>query len=146
MPTDLKTVVTFKTSKFNTTEHKSYFINPTCFGDDTCNWLIAKLSADGITCAKEPGQEDFGWYFTFQVNGKEYCFVCGFREGEDNNPGEWAGWIERSTGFFEALIGGRNKNIDPLAISAIDQALRSEPAISDVKWYSKHDFDRGLES
>jgi hypothetical protein len=34
MNTQIRTVVTFNSSAFNTTQPKSYFINDCCFGDD----------------------------------------------------------------------------------------------------------------
>jgi hypothetical protein len=30
-----------------------------------CKWLIEELTKKGVDCDKEPGQEDFGWYFNF---------------------------------------------------------------------------------
>jgi hypothetical protein len=40
MDTTIKTVVTFKSSAFNMSEPKKYFVNSSCFGDDLAGWLI----------------------------------------------------------------------------------------------------------
>lgn len=63
---DKKTEVYFLSSAFNCTQPKDYFINDCCFGDDVARWLIQQLRTQGVQTA-EPGQEDFGWYFTFYV-------------------------------------------------------------------------------
>jgi hypothetical protein len=61
-----RTLVTFKSSAFNTSEPKPYFINPGCYGDDVAKWLTRELRGRGFKTDEEPGQEDFGWYFNFE--------------------------------------------------------------------------------
>ena len=41
----MRTLVTFRSSAFNTTQPKDYFINPGCFGDDVAKWLMGELRA-----------------------------------------------------------------------------------------------------
>ena len=45
MAEPVRTVVTFRSSAFNTTESKDYFINECCFGDDAARWIIERLTA-----------------------------------------------------------------------------------------------------
>lgn len=78
MPATIRTVVTFQSVAFNTSEHRDYFTNPGCFGDDVAIWLIEELRKRKFETAAKPGQEDFGWYFTFHVSGIEYCLVIGY--------------------------------------------------------------------
>src|SRR5437764_5341273 len=54
----MNTEVRFRSTAFNCTEPRDYFINPCCFGDDVCRWLIRELRARGHRTADEPGQED----------------------------------------------------------------------------------------
>src|SRR6185503_13266657 len=96
MDATVKTVVTFKSSAFNVSEPKEHFINPCCFGDDVARWLAEQLRDKGCQAGYVPGQEDFGWYFSFLVAGIEYCFVIGHRPGDENGEGVWIGWLERS--------------------------------------------------
>jgi hypothetical protein len=39
----MRTIATFNSDAFNTTEEKDYFINPSCFGDDAARWLLNSL-------------------------------------------------------------------------------------------------------
>lgn len=133
--TKMKTEVHFRGAAFNCTEPRDYFINPCCFGDDVARWLIERLRAQGLGTAEEPGQEDFGWFFTFFAGGAEHCFVIGFQDNDSVTGDQWLGFVERDTGFFSSIFGGRNRHISPEAIQAIDTALRSSPAIQRITWH-----------
>ena len=142
----MRTLVTFQSKSFNTTDEKEYFINPCCFGDDVCKWLIERLRANGIKTDDEPGQEDFGWYFNFTVPEGEHCCVVGYRPGDtDDEAGDWIAWIEKSQGFLGSIFGGRNRGIAPSAPNAIHGVLTSAPEISSVKWHERKEFDKGQE-
>jgi hypothetical protein len=145
LSTTLKTVVTFKSAAFNLVEAKPYFINPCCFGDDVAKWVIQQLRTRGYKAADEPGQEDFGWYFTFVVMGMEYCFVIGHRPGDDKAEGIWIGWLERSRGFIASLLGGRKRGIHPAAAQVIHETLSNSSLITDVCWHFRRDFENGHE-
>lgn len=138
-----RTVVTFGCSRFNTSEPRDYFINDCCFGDDVVKWLIEQLSSAGYQC-DEPGQEDFGWYFTFRVSEIGHCFVISYRPGAPNELGEWIGWLER-TGFLRSLLGRRRRGILPEAIQVINRILINEKTVRDVTWHLRQDFDAGRE-
>jgi hypothetical protein len=145
MTPKLKTVVTFKSSAFNMSEQREYFINPDCFGDDVAKWLIEQLRCKGYQADEVPGQEDFGWYLTFTVSNIEHCFVIGHRPGDDKAKHVWIGWLERSRGFVASMLGGRKRNIHPGAAGAIHEILSSSPHIRHVHWYFQRDFDSGRE-
>lgn len=145
MDTTVKTVVTFKSSPFNVSEPKEHFINPCCFGIDVARWLTEQLRAKGYQAANAPGQEDFGWYFSFLIDGLEYCFVIGHRPVNENGEGVWIGWLERSRSFVASVLGGRNRGIQPAAARAIHEILASSPQIRDVRWHFRRDFDSGRE-
>jgi hypothetical protein len=138
-----RTVVTFQSAAFNTTEPKDYFINPCCFGDDVARWLIRKLEGQGIETDAEPGQEDFGWYFNFKLGEEVYCLVLGFREGDEGGEGEWVGWIERTRGLIGSIFGFRKRDISNAAPEAIHEALSNASEIRNVRWHTRNDFDRG---
>jgi hypothetical protein len=141
----VRTVVTFKSSAFNFSEPRDYFINPCCFGDDVAGWLAEQLRRKGYPANDGPCQEDFGWYFTFRVSDISYCFVIGHRPGDENTEGEWIGWLERSRGFMASIFGGRNRDIQPAAAQVIHEILSNSPQIRDSRWHFRHDFRRGPE-
>ena len=74
----VRTMVTFRSGQFNTTERKPFYINDCCFGDDLAAWLIQELKTFGIVVDEKAGQEDFGWYITFRVGLYKYHFVVGY--------------------------------------------------------------------
>ncbi len=141
----LRTVVTFRSSAFNTTEEKDYFINPGCFGDDVGKWVIQELRTRGLHTDEEPGAEDFGWYITFQVGDLEYCFVISYRPANGEPEGDWIGWLERSKGLFASMLGLRKKGIQPEAAQAIHAVLSSSPQIREMRWHFQKDFHAGRE-
>lgn len=163
-----RNLITFQSKEFNTTVPQEHFINDCCYGDDICKWLIEELTKKGVDCDNEPGQEDFGWYFNFSVNKVVYCLVCAFRLGEEQDQekdqekeqdqekkkeaasteaenGDWIIWIERSAGFMASLFGARNKGLDEAVPKLIHSTLSANPAITNIKWHRKKDFDSGRE-
>jgi hypothetical protein len=140
----MRTVVTFRSIAFNTTERKPYFINDGCFGDDLASWLIGELQRRGVTTDERPGQEDFGWHVDFQSSAAGSTLVLGFRPENDQSGGTWVGWVERSRGFLASVFGGRNRNVDPRAAELVHSILSSSSQISDIRWHDRRDFDKGL--
>jgi hypothetical protein len=137
----VRTIVTFRSSAFNTTESKDYFINPYCFGDDLARWLIQRLRSQGITTDDEPGQEDFGWYFNFRIGDARYCLVLGWRPEDDAESGTWMGVIERNLGLIASLLGRRSRGLEREASLAVHLALADAPEIGEVRWHLKKEFD-----
>lgn len=127
-PAERKTALAFRSAAFNTTTTKAYFINPECYGDDVARWLIAKLRANGYPTDEQPGQEDFGWYLRFDVQGVKHDVVIGFRPDSHDGAGEWLCWIERSAGLIGSLLGKR-KHVMPEAVETIRRILSDSPEV-----------------
>jgi hypothetical protein len=125
-----------RSSAFNTSEARPYFINEGCYGDDLVRWLIGRLRAVGIRTDDEPGQEDFGWYFQFTVPAGKHCCLLGFQP--DAPEGRWLLWLERSRGFVGSLLGPRKRGIDATAVQAIQDALSGVPGIRELQWQEAH--------
>jgi hypothetical protein len=142
---DVRTVVTFQSAAFNTSEPKGYFINDCCYGDDVAKWLIAELHKGGIETDDEPGQEDFGWYFGFRVGETDYQLVLGHRPEDGPENGLWIGWLERNVGLFASIMGRRKHGIGPEAAAAIHTVLSRAPEVGEVRWHHWRDFDAGRE-
>jgi hypothetical protein len=141
----MRTLVTFRSSAFNTSEPQPYFINPSSFGDDLARWLIAHLRVGGVSVHDTPGQEDFGWFFEFDVPEGKHCCVLGFRPVDDPNESNWVAWIERSRGLVGSIFGLRKHGIAPSALSAVHAVLSSHSEISNVRWHDQRDFDAARE-
>ena len=128
----MQTEATFRSSAFNTSEVKPYFINPCCFGDDLARCMIARLRSNGLQTDDEPRQEDFGWYFQFEVPGGRHCCVLGYQE--DDPEGRWLIWLERSRGFLGSILGMRKRGIDSAAVRALQDILGRAPEIRELEW------------
>ncbi len=142
----LRTVVTFQSAAFNTSERRDYFINDGCFGDDVARWLIAELGACSVATDSEPRQEDFGWFFTFRPGDTEHQFIIGYRPGSATEPGVWIGWVERKAGLLASLLGARNRSIQLHALKAIHAVLARAERVSAVRWHRRGEFDAGNEA
>ena len=141
----MRTLVTFESAAFNSSQVRDYFINPGSFGDDASRWLMERLQQAGLTTDPEPGQEDFGWYFKFAVPEGHHCCVIGYRPGDlDGEAGTWIAWLERERGFLGSVLGGRRRGIASSAVEAIHKALDA-PEIANVRWHGQRDFDKGQE-
>lgn len=130
----IKSEFQFRRTAFNSTKEKDYFINDGSFGDDVAIWLMNQLRSQGLSTSDKPGQEDFGWYFTFHVSDVEHCVVFSFQPNDPAIGNRWLGWVERQVGFVGSILGGRKRGILPEAVNAVETALRSSPDIQDVSW------------
>lgn len=127
----------FRSAKFNCTTPKDYFINPGCYGDDAAVWLSGKLREQNIEVSGLPDQEDFGWFFTFNIQGVEHCIVLAFQPNDPERGDRWFGWIERHVGFVHSILGGRRRGILPAAIKAIDEILTTSADIDFIGWSAR---------
>jgi hypothetical protein len=141
-----RTLATFKSQQFNTSQTRDYFINPQCFGDDLARWLIRRLAAGGIATDDAPGQEDFGWFFCFTVNGTAFRLVLGYRPSDGAGEGTWIAWIERKACLVQALLGAQDRCIDSSAVGSINDALSDRETIADLRWHDRREFDAGQEN
>ena len=137
----MRTLVTFESDAYNTSEPRPYFINPGCFGDDVARDLIGRLKARGVSAESEPGQEDFGWYVTFDAADTSHQFVIGFRP-DDDERGTWIGWVERNVGLIGTIFGRRKKAVLSDAPLLVHEILAEHPLIRNVRWHRQDDFDR----
>lgn len=132
----MKTEVHFQSDAFNSTQPKDHFVNPDCYGDDVCRWLIQELRRRDIRTDDEPLPEDFGWYVVFWVDGAKHFFVTGFQRGDDAGAGHWIGWLERA-GVLRELLGRQRSGISPRAVQAIDGILTSSADVRAVSWHER---------
>lgn len=140
----MRTLVSFRSSAFNTSEPKPHYINPNCYGDDLAVWLQSRLRDEGVTTRGQPGQEDFGWYLNYEAGGCAYCFVVGYRP-ESDSDGTWIGWVERHRGVLGSLLGRRNSGIGRDGVMAIHAALSQAHDIHELRWHERDLFEKGHE-
>jgi hypothetical protein len=142
---EIRTLVTFKSPAFNTTERRDYFINDHCYGDDVARALMEQLRSRSIPTDAEPGQEDFGWFFGFRVGDTDYQFVIGHRPADGRDPAVWIGWLERKAGLVGSLFGARKRGIHADGVTAVHSAISTLPQVGGIRWHRKEDFDAGRE-
>jgi hypothetical protein len=130
----MKPHVTFRASGFNTSQPREHFINPDCYGDDVAAWLIEGLRARGVDVDAEPGQEDFGWFVRFRIDGAPHCFVLGLIPADGSEEACWAGWFERDVGLLASILGRRHRGILPAAVEAVRDVLTASARVRDVAW------------
>jgi hypothetical protein len=141
----IRPLVTFKSTAFNITEPRPYFINECCFGDDTAKYLLSELQRSGLRVGDKPGQEDFGWYLNFEVADVSHCLVLLYRSDDVREGATWIGVLERNRGFFGSIFGRRAHGIQASAAKAIHRVLATSTLIRDVRWHFQEDFDKGHE-
>jgi hypothetical protein len=129
-----RTVVTFRSDAFNTSVVRPYFISLNSFGDDVAQRLVYELRRKGVATG-DPAQEDFGWYFRFEVAGRAHIFILGYRPVER----DWLGNIER----VPLLIF--KPGVHPHAPSVIHSALSDASVFENVRWHVAAQFDAGDE-
>ena len=120
-------VLEFKSTRFNSTERKSYFINDGCFGDDVGRWLRERLEARGYEVG-EPGQEDWGWYLRVARGDAKHFIAISLVEGAN----DWRVMFERTRGFRGALRRGPAEP-DAQLLAEVDAIMRAEPQITGVR-------------
>lgn len=149
----LRTIITFQSTAFNTSNELPHFINPGCYGEDLCLYLAEKFQQAGWQC-QQPGQEDFGWYLNFTCDADKYCLVCGFRPGQEEalsnqentaDQGLWIIQIEHAVGFLASIFGGRNRNIDSKVLEKMGEILAACPELTNLRWHLAADFNKGKE-
>lgn len=132
----MKTHVTFQTELFNKTEERDYFVNPDCFGDDVCKYMISKLTEKGIKCG-EPCGEDWGWTFLINFNDEKFWFGTNF-----HGDGFWLAFIDPDKGILETLFG-KQKDVPTGLANIIHKILVADSNVSDIKWFSEQEFNSG---
>lgn len=133
----MRTVAIFKSRQFNLTQSRPYFLNEESFGDDLGRWLINRFRSLGLKCDEEPSQEDFGWYFAFELDGSAYRAVIGNIARE-----MWFVSLERVSGIARSIFGRSTVGAD--AVSLLHRILGTAAEIHDLRWLDWSDFKRGV--
>jgi hypothetical protein len=136
----VRTHVTFRTSRFNQTEVRPYFINPNCFGDDCAAWLVSGLRERGWADMSEPWQEDWGWQTSTARDGHKYLISVGLMEEDDP---EWLVYVQEHTGFLTWLRGKAGPSALRELVLAIHEVLTAGSEAGQVRWHFGDMFMRG---
>ena len=136
----VRTSVTFRTERFNTTEVRPHFINPCCFGEDCAAWLAVALRAARAGEVAGPWQEDWGWQLRVTTLRASSLVSVGLIPEE--TP-EWHIRIDERQPLLARLLGRRHESTLPALVRAVDGALKSAAGVHDVRWHLRSEFDRG---
>jgi len=93
-----------------------------------------ELQGRGYTTSDEPGQEDFGWYFSVDVGGESHCVVVGFQPNDESKGDCWIGSVERNAGFLKSILGKRNQGVHSELIEAIGSVLSETSDVINIEW------------
>jgi hypothetical protein len=141
-----RTLVTFRSDRFETRLPGEPVVHPGCFGDDVARWLIRELRARGIETADEPEPADFGWYFGLRTGGADCELVIGWRPGAGGEPGTWIAWLERRANLLLAVLGARRRDVPPEAQAAVDAVFAASSRVRDVRWHARGERDAGRDA
>ncbi|WP_375764947.1 hypothetical protein NR798_24830 [Archangium gephyra] len=136
----MRTSVTFRTERFNTTEVRPHFLNPGCFGEDCAAWLAEALRAAGAGEVAGPWQEDWGWQLRVTTPRASALVSVGLIP--EAAP-EWHIMVDERQPLLARLLGGRPESMLPALVRAVDGALRSAADVHGVRWHLRSEFDRG---
>lgn len=112
----MRNTIRFRSTLFNSSVARDYFINPCCYGDDLAAWLAEGLRAKGYEI-EGPAQEDWGWYVEVLGDVQRYLNVA-FVEGD----GVWQVLIEPRATLRN--IFRRRPPVDPKLAADIDEIVR----------------------
>ena len=126
---------TFRTSAFNTSEVRDYFINEGCFGDDLAKWMIGRLREAGVETDDEPGQEDLAGTSSSRSRPVRTAASWDTRRTSQKACGI-SGW-SAAAGCWDSILGRRGHGIDEAAVRALDAVLASAAEIRDLQWESR---------
>jgi hypothetical protein len=141
----VRTILTFRSTAFNTTKPQPYFINACCFGDDVARWLIARLRDRAVEAQSEPGQEDFGWYLGLRFAGARYFVLVSFRPDDVIEGKTWILFVERNRGLIGSMFRGRRRGIDPALPELLYAILTDAREIEDPRLWDADEFDSASE-
>ncbi len=128
---NVKTQVTFRSSKFPPDDGEEAEVNPGLWGKRLAEYLVEKLPATGI----QPGSivvEDWGYYIPIIGEAIKMAVCCGHQSGDDD---EFLCFTHPGSPIERKLF----KSVDHTAeltrlTRAIHQVLASDPEIREVVW------------
>lgn len=141
----MRTLVTFFSNDFNSSQPKAEFTKPTNYGDDVCRWIIQQMRESGVDVDDDPQQDDNGWYFCFRIPVGRFCVLVSCRPAPDPDESLWICWIENQCGFVGSLLGHRLKNISPHAVETLNRALSKNSRVTGTMWHHYEKFKEGYE-
>jgi hypothetical protein len=135
----MKTHVEFRSDRFPPCPEEDEEVNPGIWGKRLAEFLAAGLKSHGIA-TREPFAEDWGWMVPIDNDAFPLWIGCAnYAEYPDDG---FLCFVEPSEPFVrrwfrkiptEAQVGAVTK--------ALAVLLSSEPAIRDIKWWTKEEFD-----
>jgi len=135
-----RTVATFHSSRFNTTQPREYFLNPGCFGDDCAQWLVELLRGSGVPSVAEPWQEDWGWQTRAELEGARALISIGL---VPEDPPHWLLMLDEERSLGARLFRRAHPQAVTSLTETIHRALTAEPTTRELRWYVKADWDAG---
>lgn len=123
--------LSFETDKFNRTEVREHYLNPSCFGDDLAEWLSQQLIKNQVD-VQRVHQEDWGWEVALTYNNISYFLSVGNVAGNgDGDYGEWRIYFTRQCSLIGRIFGQDKMSKDD-AILSITQAILNKAKFKNI--------------
>lgn len=137
-----RSYATFRSTAFNLSDDRKGAANATKLGNDLAEHIARLLRKNGWTVEGEVGQDDDGWYLTYHKLGKPYDLIVQLL---DARSGLWLCWIEPGAAVLPSLLGARKRPIPRDPAEGIHKALANDPAVHDLRWFTREEFLAGRE-
>ena len=126
-------LISFNTSKFDTSEERPNSINPIA-GESVLHWLRDEILLAPFSCT-EPDCEGRGWYIDVTSPDGKYLIGSIAHIEAGARPGQAVEWniqIDKNRSIKEKILGRNKLNSEDPLVQQIVGSLRKEEAISDV--------------
>ena len=136
----MKTYVEFRSTLFPPYEGEELETNPGIFGKRLAEFIYAGLNENGFS-PREPLGEDWGWLVELENDSFKLSIGCGNYEEYENG---FLCFIEPHKPVIRKfLFFGKIDTTERVSAlqKAVDKILRSESAITDVRWYTHEEFN-----
>jgi len=113
------------------------------YGKQFAEWLAPQLVARGLPVSGPEACEDYAWYFRFEGPGVDVGSLFALI---DDGVRMW-GIHSYSSRGWKAFF--RGMDVEPVIrpyLQAMDEVLRSDSRIHNIRWYTKKEWDSDPEN
>jgi hypothetical protein len=138
--TTMRTHIEFRSSKFPAREGEDQLINPGRFGRSLAEYLKTRLLDQGIETG-ELVAEDWGWVVPVKNEAFPLWVGC---VNYEKYPDGFLCFIEPKKPTVHRLFRSIDTTADAERVAdALDQILRADTAVREVRWWTAAEVDRG---
>lgn len=99
-------------------------------------WLLRTLQASGFECGEVTQKSFYGWQFQVHFGKTISQFVI-------QTGSTWLLTCDPVTPLWRRLFGCTDVTLQNKVLSAVDFVLKNDPRISNVRWFSREEYEAG---